>query len=73
MSHVKRLTERGDWVFLSIAVTLLILGLVILSSASSALAFSIFNDSFHFLKQQSIWAVLGIAVMFFFMIFDYIS
>ncbi len=71
MSHVKRLTERGDWVFLSIAVTLLILGLVILSSASSALAFSIFNDSFHFLKQQSIWAVLGIAVMFFFMIFDY--
>ena len=71
MTFLTKLTERGDFLFLGVAVTLVILGLVILSSASSALAFSVFDDSFHFLKQQSIWAFLGFFIMLFFMVFDY--
>jgi len=69
MISLRKLTERGDFVLISITVLLVGIGLTILSSASSALAFSTFDDSFHFLKQQSIFAVVGLGVMFFFMLF----
>lgn len=54
-----------DWPFAGIVLILVVFGLVILFSASYAYAYYRFKgDSFHFIRPQAIFAVLGIAVMY---------
>lgn len=44
-------------------LTLTILGLVAVADASAPQALNVFNDKFHFIKQQLGWAVFGLILM----------
>lgn len=60
-----------DLPFLTIVLVLVAIGLVMLFSASYPYAQYNIGDSYYFIKQQSIWAVLGIAAMIVISYFDY--
>jgi cell division protein FtsW len=50
---------------------LTLFGLFMIYDASSVIAFRDFGDKYHYLKEQSLWVVLGIGAMLFFSVFDY--
>lgn len=50
---------------------LLLVGLIMIFSASSALAYSREGDSYFYLKKQALWVLVGFAAMIFFSRFDY--
>ncbi|BFH61485.1 MULTISPECIES: stage V sporulation protein E [Paenibacillus] len=52
------------WLFLCI-LSLLIVGMIMVYSAGSVLAFHEYGDSFYFVKRQLLFAGLGLAAMFF--------
>lgn len=56
---------------IALAIILSFIGLIFIFEASSVRSFSEYSNSFHYLKMQSIWAVLGIMVLIFFSFFDY--
>lgn len=61
-----------DWPLAILVVTLVFFGLVMLFSASYATAYYRFKgDSFHFIRQQAICAVVGLAAMYFASRVDY--
>jgi cell division protein FtsW len=62
--------ENLFYLFL-LPIVLTILGLFFIFEASSISAFRNFNDSFYYFKLQSLWFIIGIAVMLFFSVFDY--
>lgn len=47
------------------------MGLFFVYESSSVLSLDLFNDSFHFLKLQTIWITAGLLAMAFFSFFDY--
>lgn len=55
----------------TVPVVLSLIGLVFIFEASSIRGFNEVGDSFHFLKLQMIWFLLGIGVLMFFSLFDY--
>lgn len=57
--------KNGDLLLLGLVGALVIIGLIMLSSASSALAYNKFNDSYHFVKAQTIYLLLGLIVLWF--------
>ncbi|WNR46441.1 stage V sporulation protein E [Paenibacillus roseipurpureus] len=59
------------WIIIP-TLLLLTIGVIMVYSASSVLAFREFGDSFYYLKRQLIFAVLGIVAMFFTMNVDYL-
>ncbi|WP_059052181.1 stage V sporulation protein E [Paenibacillus senegalimassiliensis] len=63
-------TTPDFWMMVSI-LGLLAIGIVMVYSAGSVLAFHDYGDSFYFVKRQLLFAVLGLAAMFFMMNFDY--
>lgn len=56
--------------FISVIVVTLF-GLFMIYDASSFLAFRDFNDKYSYIKDQSVWALLGLTGMIFFSFFDY--
>lgn len=64
-------TKSPDFVIFFSIITLLGVGIVMVFSASAVSAYVHFNDSYYFLKRQLIWAIVGLAVMIFFMQLDY--
>lgn len=60
-----------DFWLLSSVLGLLAIGIVMVYSAGSVLAFHDYGDSFYFVKRQLLFAVLGLAAMFFMMNLDY--
>jgi cell division protein FtsW len=52
-------------------VTLLMIGLIMILSASSIRSYNIFGDSYYFFKRQLISAVIGLTAMIFFMNVNY--
>ena len=69
--YVKLLKKMGiyregklDMGFLSLVLILLSIGLVMLFSASYAYSYARFNNSYHFIIRQAIFAVVGVVVMF---------
>lgn len=61
-----------DYAFLIIVLTLLIFGLIMLFSASYATAYYRFKqDSFHYIRSQALYAVVGVVVMLVVSRFDY--
>lgn len=62
---------RMDLTFLILVLTLLTIGLIMLFSASHAYAFYYFDDSFHFISKQLVFAIMGVAAMFVLAFFDY--
>ncbi len=67
MSKVK----PADSGILFAVLALLGIGLVMVYSSSSVKAEMIYEDGFYFLKRQASWAVIGVALMFFFSKIDY--
>lgn len=69
---MKKTAKKGNFIqqgkmdigFLSLVLILLTVGLIMLFSASYAYALTYFNDSFHFIKRQALFAVFGLVVMF---------
>lgn len=64
---MSRATHQPDYVLLSTVIVLIMIGLVMVSSAGSVLGFQQFNDSNYFLKKQLISLSLGLvafAVMY---------
>ena len=54
---------RGDRTLIMITLLLLVLGLVMVYSASAILASHRYDDSMFFFKRQVVWAAIGLAVM----------
>jgi cell division protein FtsW len=52
-------------------ILLSLVGLLFVFEASSVRSFTEFSDSFHYLKLQFAWIVLGICIMTFFALIDY--
>ncbi|MEJ6950936.1 stage V sporulation protein E [Natronospora cellulosivora (SeqCode)] len=63
--------QAPDYIVFFIVITLLALGLIMILSASSIRALTLYGDSFYLFRNQLIWAVVGIAAMIFFMNVDY--
>lgn len=59
------------WPVVILPVLLTLIGLFFIFEASAVLTFRNFNDSFYYLKLQSLWFFLGILLMIFFSFFDY--
>ena len=68
-----RIKKAGsmDTTFFIVVLVLLTFGLVMLFSASYAYAYYRFDDSFHFIKKQAAFAVLGLAAMIVLSFVDY--
>lgn len=60
-----------DGILFAAVIVLSLFGLIMIFSASSPSAFSLYGDSFYFVKKQLIWTVLGFGVLFFCASFDY--
>ena len=54
--------NKKNWL-VSLVLILTFLGTLFVFDASVAEAFRTFNDQYHFLKQHSLWAILGIIAM----------
>ncbi|MCK8817334.1 stage V sporulation protein E [Natroniella sulfidigena] len=63
--------KAPDFVIFFVIIVLLGIGVAMVFSATSILAYQRFGDSFHYLKRQLGWSVLGIAAMTTFMNIDY--
>ena len=50
-----------DYVLLTAALMLMVIGLIAVYTSSYAIGFVTYGDSDHFIKRQAIWALLGLA------------
>ncbi len=62
---IKPMSGQMDMVFFLLTMLLLVIGLVMLFSASYANAYYLLGDSFRYIKNQMIFAVAGVAAMLF--------
>ena len=53
----------SDATLFAVTLALLAMGLVMVGSASSALAEESYGNAYHFLVKQVVWAALGLVVM----------
>lgn len=63
--------KKIDLVLLASVVFLTLFGLFMIYSASSFIAFRDFSDKYHYIKDQSIWVILGFGALFIASFFDY--
>ncbi|MCK8827140.1 stage V sporulation protein E [Natroniella acetigena] len=63
--------KTPDFVIFFVIIVLLGIGVAMVFSATSILAYQRFGDSFHYFKRQLGWSVLGITAMATFMNIDY--
>lgn len=70
-SKMKPILQGIDIPFLFLVLTILTIGLVMMFSASYPYAFYHNHDSFHFIKSQLLFAILGVVAMFFVSTIDY--
>ena len=63
--------EGLDLMFLGLLVLLLVIGLIMMFSASYPYAYHRYNDSYFFIKKQVIFALVGLGVMFAVSFVDY--
>jgi cell division protein FtsW len=55
--------SRFDWPLFLLTVGLTLFGLAVIYNASSVEAFTVFEDKYYYLKNQSLWAAIGIVLM----------
>lgn len=60
-----------DIPFLILVLVLVVFGLIMVASASYVYGYYDYGDSYHYIKRQLMFAVVGIAVMFVVAFFDY--
>jgi cell division protein FtsW len=63
--------KKSDLLLFGTTVCLTLFGLLMIYDASSVLAFNLFGDSYRFIKDQTIWVILGFIALFIFSRFDY--
>lgn len=63
--------QAPDYILLFVVFALMIIGLIMILSASSIRSYNDYNDSFYLFKHQLLWALIGITFMFVFMNIDY--
>lgn len=63
--------REPDWNLLITVSIIIVFGLIMLSSASGALAYSRFGDAYFFLKHQALALVIGLGMFFLFARQDY--
>lgn len=63
--------KRVDFILLFSVLALTMFGLFMIYNASSVIALRDFNDPYHYIKRQSINAVIGIGGLLFFTYFNY--
>jgi len=65
-TRIKNQKKSQNNRLLVLTLTLTVLGLIALADASAPIALSTFNDKFYFVKQQVVWGLIGIVLMFVF-------
>lgn len=60
-----------DVTLLAVTFVLIIFGLIMVYDSSVISALRNFKDGYYYIRQQSIWVILGLLSMFFFTYFDY--
>jgi cell division protein FtsW len=63
--------KKVDIMLFAVISILTLFGLLMIYDASSVIAFRDFGDKYHYIKDQSLWVVLGFAVMIAMSQFDY--
>ena len=63
--------NRRDILLLGSVVFLTFFGLLMIYDASSFVAFRDFSDKYHYVRDQSVWIILGLIVLFIGSRFDY--
>ena len=63
--------RQPDYLIIAIVASLVLGGLVMVYSSSAIIAAERYDDSYYFLKRQSLWALIGFLVMLFVMRIDY--
>lgn len=64
--RLKKQTKSIDRILLYLILVLTAFGLIAVADASAPQALNIFNDKFHFVKQQAVWGGAGLILMFIF-------
>ncbi len=70
-TRLKTQNKKSDYWLLAATLTLLLTGLVVIYDASVVTAFRDFGNKYYFVKNQAIWAVLGLTSLTFFSFLDY--
>lgn len=63
--------HQPDWLLIIAAGVIIVYGLIMLSSASSVVAYDKFHDSYHYFKNQLVGLTAGIIAFLFFSKIDY--
>ncbi|MDP3941708.1 MAG: putative peptidoglycan glycosyltransferase FtsW [bacterium] len=63
--------KKVDGILLGIIFLLCLFGLFMVYNASSVIALRDFQDKYYYIKEQSVWMVLGFGALFFFSVFSY--
>ncbi|MCL5438459.1 MAG: putative lipid II flippase FtsW [Patescibacteria group bacterium] len=63
--------KKIDLLLFLVTITLTLFGLLMIYDASSFIAFRDFGDKYHYIKDQSLWVLIGLIGLFFFSFFDY--
>ena len=63
--------KKNDLILLIVVTILTLFGLLIIYDASSYSALRDFNDQFHYIKEQTMWIILGFISLSFFSKFNY--
>lgn len=68
---LKNCNTSPDWFLISLVLGLTVFGIIMVGNASVVEAFRDFGDKFYYLRQQLLWAVLGLLAFVVFSFFDY--
>lgn len=63
--------KGADFYILLLTIVLTFFGILMVYDASSVSAFRDFGDQYHFIRDQAVWAALGIIILFVFSLIDY--
>ena len=63
--------KRTDFLLLSLVIILTLFGLFMIYDASSVISFRDFGTKYHYIRDQSIWTVIGFGGIVFFSLFNY--
>lgn len=69
--HIFSVRSGLDMPFLFLVLLLVVVGLIMLFSASYPFAYYYYGDSYFFIRSQAMWAILGIVAMLAISYFDY--
>jgi cell division protein FtsW len=64
-------TGKFDAILFGIVASLTFFGLLMIFNSSSVMAYNLFEDKYHFIKDQILWATLGFTALFIFYRTDY--